>query len=50
MQTLYQSSILYAVIGDNVLWEKTKQICSRHNSMTELCRTVFKYENKMDMG
>ena len=23
---------------------------SRHNSMTELCCTLFKYENKRDMG
>ena len=30
--------------------EKLTNICSRHNSMTELCRTLFKYENKMDMG
>ena len=24
--------------------------CSRHNSMNELFRTPFKYENKRDMG
>ena len=26
-----------------------KMFCSRHNSMTELLRTLFKYENKRDM-
>ena len=27
-----------------------KGIFSQHNSMAELCRTLFKYENKREMG
>ena len=26
--------------------ETIENICSRHNSMNKLCRTLFKYENK----
>ena len=29
---------------------KNQNICSRHNLMTELYHTLFKYENKIDMG
>ena len=29
--------------------KKSEQICLRKNSMTELCRTLLKYENKRDM-
>ena len=30
--------------------KQIKNICSQQNSMTELCRTLFKHENKRDMG
>ena len=29
--------------------ERMFENCSRHNSMTELCRILFQYENKRDM-
>ena len=30
--------------------EKNQEICSRHNSMTKLWCTLFKYKNKRNMG
>ena len=32
-------------------WNRTKKLkktCSQHNSMTRLCRALFKYENKRE--
>ena len=39
-----------SVIFLGTIQKKRKQISSQHNSMTELCRTLFKYEKKMDMA
>ena len=42
-----EKNLIYFLAGTI---EKSQNNCSRHNSMAELCRTLFKYVNKRDMG
>ena len=34
----------------DVIWNRKKKSCSRHNSMIKLCCALFKYENERNTG